>query len=86
MISITRMVLFHKDQPYMAGDQLTIADFSLISSITSLVAYVDIDAVKYPKLKAWMCRMEELPVYAENAKGAGLFVASVKKSKFTVAT
>ncbi|XP_023175015.2 glutathione S-transferase 1-like isoform X2 [Drosophila hydei] len=89
LISITRMVLFlgqtKEDHEYIAGDQLTIADFSLISSISSMVAYVEIDPVKYPKLRAWMRRMEQLPVYAENAEGARLFIASVKKAKFTVA-
>lgn len=77
--------LNQEDHEYIAGDQLTIANFSLISSISSMVAYVEIDPVKYPKLRAWMRRMEQLPVYAENAEGARLFIASVKKAKFTVA-
>lgn len=75
---------FLRQHHYVAGDQLTIADFSLISSISSMVAYVPIDAIKYAKITAWMQRMQELPYYAENATGARLFVASVKKAKFTV--
>lgn len=75
---------FLKEHDYVAGDQLTIADFSLISSISSMVAYVQIDPLKYAKITAWMNRMQELPYYAENATGARLFVASVKKAKFTV--
>ncbi|EDW01857.1 glutathione S-transferase 1 [Drosophila grimshawi] len=77
--------VFLKDQDYIAGDQLTIADFSLIASISSMVAYVEIDSIKYPKLTAWINRMQQFPFYAENEKGARLFVASVKKAKFTVA-
>ncbi|XP_017835794.2 glutathione S-transferase 1 [Drosophila busckii] len=75
---------FLKNNNYIAGDQLTIADFSLISSISSMLAYVEIDAVKYPRITAWMQRMQQLPYYEENAKGARLFVASVKKANFTV--
>ncbi|EDW62180.1 glutathione S-transferase 1 [Drosophila virilis] len=75
---------FLKDNKYIAGDQLTIADFSLISSISSLVAYIPIEATKYPKLSAWIKRLEQLPYYAENAKGAGEFAAVIKSKKFTI--
>ncbi|KAH8407440.1 hypothetical protein KR222_001262, partial [Zaprionus bogoriensis] len=76
--------VFLKDHDYMAGDQLTIADFSLVSTISSLPAFVDIDAVKYPKITAWIKRMEQLPYYSENDKGARLFIAAAKSIKFTV--
>lgn len=74
---------FLKDHDYVAGDKLTIADFSLISSVSSVVAYVDIDASKYPKLSAWVKRMEQLPYYSANSEGAQLFVAIVKTKTFT---
>lgn len=75
---------FLKDQTYVAGNQLTIADFSLISSISSLVAFVPVDAAKYPKLSAWIKRLEQLPYYAENSTGAQQFIAAVKSKPFTV--
>ncbi|KAH8407439.1 hypothetical protein KR222_001263, partial [Zaprionus bogoriensis] len=75
--------VFLKDHDYIAGDQLTIADFSIVSTITSLVAYVDIDAAKYPKLSAWLKRLEQLPYFSVNSEGANLFVSMVKSKTFT---
>ncbi|KAH8297204.1 hypothetical protein KR044_006696 [Drosophila immigrans] len=79
------MESFLKDNDYVAGNQLTIADFSLISTISSAVAYVEIDSGKWPKLSAWIKRMEELPYYSENSDGAQLFIARIKGAPFTVA-
>lgn len=75
--------VFLKDHDYVAGDQLTIADFSIISSITSLVAYVDIVSAKYPKISAWLKRLEQLPYYSENSVGAQQFVSTIKSKSFT---
>ncbi|XP_017835647.2 glutathione S-transferase 1-like [Drosophila busckii] len=77
--------LFLKGHSYMAGDQLTLADLSLISSISSLVAYVPVDAAKYFNLSNWIKRMELLPYYEQNAKGAAMFAGAVKSKTFTVA-
>nr|WUG53825.1 glutathione S-transferase [Zeugodacus cucurbitae] len=62
---------FLQDHPYVAGDNLTIADLSLISSISSLQVYLESDAVKYPNLVAWIKRLEQLPYY-EKTNGKGL--------------
>lgn len=75
--------MFLKDMPYMAGQQLTIADFSIISTVTSLMAFAEIDAGSYPKLCGWMKRMEALPYYREaNGIGAQQFVEKVKSMNF----
>jgi len=79
------METFLKDHDYVAGDHLTIADFSLISTISSSVAFVEIDSSKWPKLSTWIKRMEELPYYSENSNGAQLFIARIKSVPFTVA-
>lgn len=77
--------VFLKDTPYIAGDHLTIADFSIISSVTSLVAFVDIDNSKYPKLSAWIKRLEALPYYQEaNGVGAKILVDMIKSKNITV--
>ncbi|XP_319970.4 glutathione S-transferase 1 [Anopheles gambiae] len=55
---------------YMVGESLTIADFSCISSIATLVGVVPLDESKFPKITAWMRRMQELPYY-EEANGTG---------------
>uniref|UniRef100_A0A1A9WI28 Glutathione S-transferase 1-like n=1 Tax=Glossina brevipalpis TaxID=37001 RepID=A0A1A9WI28_9MUSC len=77
--------LFLKNGPYMAGNHLTIADFSIVSTVTSLINFVDIDAGKYPKLMAWLKRMEELPYYQEtNGKGAQIIKEMIKSKGFTI--
>uniref|UniRef100_A0A182KCV6 glutathione transferase n=1 Tax=Anopheles christyi TaxID=43041 RepID=A0A182KCV6_9DIPT len=55
---------------YVVGNSLTIADFSCISSIATLVGVVPLDEGKFPKILAWMQRMQELPYY-EEANGTG---------------
>ncbi|XP_017087005.2 glutathione S-transferase 1-like [Drosophila bipectinata] len=78
------METFLQGEEFMAGSHVTIADFSLISSVSSLPAFVDFDPVKYPKVDAWIRRMEKLPYYEEaNGKGARIFAASIKKTKFS---
>lgn len=56
---------FVSDSPYMCGDDITIADFALVSSISSLNIIAPIDPVGFPKLAEWMERMAELPYYEE---------------------
>lgn len=43
----------------MVGDSLTLADFSLIPSVTTLGLMVPIEADKYPKLTAWIGTAKE---------------------------
>jgi len=75
---------FLKGKDYIAGDQLTIADFSLVSSVSSLVAFVDLDPIKYARVSAWVKRLEQLPYYEEaNGKGARQLMAMIKKTNFT---
>ncbi|XP_037823317.1 glutathione S-transferase 1-like [Lucilia sericata] len=77
--------VFLKDNLYMAGDELTIADFSIVATVTSLEAFVDIDSLKYPKLSAWIKRMKSLPYY-EEANGAGVkkFIKIFKSFNITI--
>lgn len=77
--------VFLKDSPYLAGDHLTVADFSNVSTVTSLVAFVEIDSAKYPRLTAWIKRLEALPYYQEaNAVGAKILVDICKAKNFTI--
>lgn len=57
---------FVSETPYMCGNELTIADFCLIASISSINKVLKIDSVIYPNLNKWIKRMEELPYYQEN--------------------
>ncbi|CAD7015315.1 unnamed protein product [Ceratitis capitata] len=76
---------FLQEHPYTAADHLTIADFALISSISSLQVYLASDPVKYPNLVAWIKRMEQLPYYEEaNGKGVKQFQDLLKSKNFTI--
>ncbi|XP_037929867.1 glutathione S-transferase 1-like [Teleopsis dalmanni] len=76
---------FLQNHPYVAGDQLTIADFSLISTISSAVGILEIKESEYPKVSAWIKRMEKLPYYQEaNAKGAEMLIGMFKSKNFTI--
>ncbi|KAH8348279.1 hypothetical protein KR084_006142 [Drosophila pseudotakahashii] len=75
---------FLKGHDYIAGDQLTIADFSLVSSVSSIVGFVDFDPIKYSNISAWIKRLEQLPYYEDaNAKGARQLIAIIKNTNFT---
>jgi glutathione S-transferase len=50
---------------YFCGNSLTIADFHFIATITSLEAYIPVHADQYPRLFAWLKRMQALPYYNE---------------------
>ncbi|XP_005190027.2 glutathione S-transferase 1 [Musca domestica] len=76
---------FLKDNKYMAGDHLTIADFSIVTSVTSLVAFAEIDQSKFPKLSAWLKSLQSLAFYEEaNGAGAKQLVAMVKSKNLTI--
>ncbi|XP_037716872.1 glutathione S-transferase 1-like [Drosophila subpulchrella] len=78
---------FLGDNDYIAGGQLTIADFSIISTVTSLEAFVELDSAKYPKVSAWIKRLQQLPYYEEaNGNGARVFGSFIKKTNFTFST
>ncbi|XP_017491404.1 PREDICTED: glutathione S-transferase 1 [Rhagoletis zephyria] len=68
----TTLEAFFSQGPYVAGENLTIADFSIVSTVSSFnAAFVPISKDKWPRLAEWLKRLEALPYYAE-ANGAGL--------------
>ncbi|XP_053963950.1 glutathione S-transferase 1 [Anastrepha ludens] len=68
----TMLEEFLAKSTYVAGENLTIADFSIVSTVSSFnAAFVSVDKSKWPKLAEWLKRLESLPYYAE-ANGAGL--------------
>ncbi|KAG4066824.1 hypothetical protein HA402_012891 [Bradysia odoriphaga] len=63
---------------YVCGDELTIADFCCIATVSSIDKIAVIDPVKFPRLLAWTRRMQAIPFYSsENAKGAAAFQKSL---------
>lgn len=72
-------------QPYVAGDKMTVADFSIVSTVSSLVVFVPIEASSYPKLAQWLKRMEQLPYYEDaNGSGAKQLIEMVKGKGYKI--
>ncbi|KAJ8954082.1 hypothetical protein NQ318_004387 [Aromia moschata] len=64
---------------YVAGDTLTIADFSVIATVTSANVLVPIAANRFPKITEWISKMQALPYYEEaNQKGLDKFAGLIK--------
>ncbi|KAH8320740.1 hypothetical protein KR067_008210, partial [Drosophila pandora] len=61
---------FLGENSYVNGEILTVADFCCAATVSSLPAFVELDGEKYPKITAWLERLQELPYY-EEANGAG---------------
>lgn len=61
---------FVENSPYVCGDDLTIADFCLVATVTSLTEIVPLDPVAHAKVLQWIDRLVKLPYY-EQANGAG---------------
>ncbi|KAH8272926.1 hypothetical protein KR018_010992 [Drosophila ironensis] len=50
---------------YLAGDSLTLADLCTAPTVTSLPIAVDIDPAVYPKITAWLDRLNAVPYIKE---------------------
>lgn len=74
---------FLESNKFVAGNDVSIADFGIVTSINSFSAFVPIDTTKYPKIVSWMDRMQKLPYYDDaNREGMEMFRAMVA-SKFS---
>ncbi|RZC37120.1 uncharacterized protein BDFB_012445, partial [Asbolus verrucosus] len=60
---------FLTGSPFVALGHLTIADFSIIATLSTIDIIVPVDAKKYPKITAWMKKLQALPYYAANKNG-----------------
>lgn len=71
---------FLEVDPYLVGDQLTVADLSVVTTLTSLSSFVEFSANNYPKIIAWIKRLEALPYFYEtNFVGVALQVDLVQR-------
>ncbi|XP_055921912.1 glutathione S-transferase 1-like, partial [Eupeodes corollae] len=65
---------FLENNNYVAGENVTIADFSLLATVSSLDCLIPIDGKKFAKLMAWKELMTKLPYYERgNELGLALF-------------
>ncbi|KAM8711781.1 hypothetical protein ACLKA7_012311 [Drosophila subpalustris] len=74
------------DQTYLCGNNLTIADFCCVATVTSGNDVALIDEFKFPKVNAWLKKMAELPYYKDtNEEGAeelkALFKAKLAENR-----
>lgn len=60
---------------FAAGEKVTIADFCLITCVTTLDFYVPANESKYPRLAIWVKEMKSLPCYSMNEPGLQLYKA-----------
>lgn len=66
-IGITDTIL--SQRPYFGGDHISIADLSLINTLSLPQVARDFDYSTYPNIKKWMARIKsELPFYDEVTK------------------
>lgn len=73
--------LFLAEQEYLAGSQLTIADLSIVATLSTLhLSYAPVDSTRHPRLSAWLTRISSsLPYYEQvNLPGARLQAESVR--------
>ena len=59
---------FLDGKKWVAGDTVTVADMSFVSTVTSLDLVVPLEG-KYPNIQAWLGRCKGLPWYSANEKG-----------------
>ncbi|XP_001361311.1 glutathione S-transferase 1 [Drosophila pseudoobscura] len=77
--------LFLKSTDYLAGNNLTIADFSVIAVLSGMVVFLEVDARKFPNLAGWVQRIKKLPYYEEaNGSKVTQFTDFLKSKNFTI--
>ncbi|XP_046960270.1 glutathione S-transferase 1-like [Vanessa cardui] len=68
---------FLADTKFVAGDNMTIADISILSSVSAMRYIIPIDATKYPKIAAWFKFMESQSFYKKCAEKGSLGLGQV---------
>lgn len=73
---------FLETSEWVAGNSVTLADYSLITSISASNLLVKIDHEKYPKIIAWLNRARELPVHHISEEGIKILDGYLKACLF----
>lgn len=80
---------FLKDDPYIVGDHLTLADLAFVTSITQMEAFAPLDEAKYPKIRGWLNRLQSELSYLQEintstvAHVKGAFLKKIKENQVT---
>ncbi|SPP75875.1 glutathione S-transferase 1 [Drosophila guanche] len=76
---------FLKTTDYLAGNNLTIADFSVIAVLSGTPIFLEVDARKFPNLAGWVQRIKKLPYYEEvNGSKVSQFTNFIKSKNFKI--
>ncbi|BFG03230.1 glutathione S-transferase 1 [Drosophila madeirensis] len=76
---------FLKSTDYLAGNNLTIADFSVIAVLSGTSIFLEVDATKFPNLAGWVERIKKLPYYEEvNGSKVSQFTNFMKSKNFKI--
>ncbi|KAF5279730.1 hypothetical protein FQA39_LY05420 [Lamprigera yunnana] len=73
------MEKFLTGNKWAIGDEVTLADLSLIPTVTTLNCLVPMDKQKYPNIFRWIGQAEKLSYYQPNIKGLESFRSKLKK-------
>ncbi|XP_050343100.1 glutathione S-transferase 1-like [Nymphalis io] len=68
---------FLSNTKFVAGDNMTIADISILASVSAMRHIVPIDANKYPKVAAWFKYMESQTFYKKCAEKGSIGLGQV---------
>ncbi|XP_022128564.2 glutathione S-transferase 1 isoform X1 [Pieris rapae] len=74
---------FLSESKWVAGNELTVADISLASSMATvmfLLQALDWDLSNLPNIGRWFKQCENIPGFEENLKGAKLYGDAVKRN------
>ncbi|EDV55071.1 glutathione S-transferase 1 [Drosophila erecta] len=74
---------FLHSSSYLAGDSLTLADLLSGPTVSALRAAVDIEPVEFPKVSAWLDRLNRLPFYKAINEGPVQSYVAFLRSKWT---
>ncbi|XP_044270689.1 glutathione S-transferase 1-like [Tribolium madens] len=65
---------FLNGHPWLAGDEMTVADLSVLATLASADLFIPVEADRFPQLFDWLKTGKELPFFDEcNAEGLAKF-------------
>lgn len=65
---------FLENNEWLAGDDVTLADISMLSTMSTVDIIIPVEEEKFPKLHDWLQRGKQLP-YFEDSQSKGLDMA-----------
>ncbi|XP_059614690.1 glutathione S-transferase E14-like [Phlebotomus argentipes] len=71
---------FLSETDFMAANHITLADFSILPTLSTVDLFVPLEETKWPRTFAWFHRMKDLPYYnEENQSGIDQLTQTIRK-------